>query len=73
MLNDDRQLLNKIADGDVKALGILYVLYASRVRNFAFSLLKNSSEAEDLTQDLFLKIWNTRENLRSVDSPTFSA
>lgn len=68
MLNDDRQLLNKIADGDVKALGILYVLYASRVRNFAFSLLKNSSEAEDLTQDLFLKIWNTRENLRSVDS-----
>lgn len=22
MLNDDRQLLNKIADGDVKALGI---------------------------------------------------
>lgn len=51
MLNDDRQLLNKIADGDVKALGILYVLYASRVRNFAFSLLKNSSEAEDLTQD----------------------
>ena len=68
MLNDDRQLLNKIADGDVKALGILYVLYASRLRNFAFSLLKNSSEAEDLTQDLFLKIWNTRENLRSVDS-----
>ena len=68
MLNDDRHLLNLIADGDVKSLGILYVLYAARIRNFAFSLLQNSSEAEDITQDLFLKIWNSRENLRNVDS-----
>lgn len=68
MLNDDRQLLNQIADGDVKALGILYVLYAARIRNFAYSLLQNSSEAEDIAQDLFLKIWNSRENLRNVDS-----
>ena len=68
MLNDDRHLLNLIADGDVKSLGILYVLYAARIRNFAFSLLQNSSEAEDITQDLFLKIWNSRESLRNVDS-----
>ena len=68
MLNDDRHLLDLIADGDVKSLGILYVLYAARIRNFAFSLLQNSSEAEDITQDLFLKIWNSRESLRNVDS-----
>ena len=68
MLNDDRQLLEQIADGDVKALGILYVLYAARIRNFAFSLLQNSSEAEDITHDLFLKVWNGREGLRNVDS-----
>lgn len=68
MLNDDRQLLEQIGNGDVKALGILYVLYAGRVRNFAFSLLQNASEAEDITQDLFLKIWNSRENLKDIDS-----
>ena len=51
MLNDDRHLLNLIADGDVKSLGVLYVLYAARIRNFAYSLLQNSSEAEDITQD----------------------
>lgn len=28
MLNEDKQLLEQIAGGDVKALGILYVLYA---------------------------------------------
>ena len=42
MLNDDRHLLDLIADGDVKSLGILYVLYAARIRNFDTSeLLKN--------------------------------
>lgn len=68
MLNEDRQMLDRIAGGDVKALGILYVLYAGRIRNFAFSMLQNSSEAEDITQDLFLKIWNSRVVLREVDS-----
>ncbi len=68
MPNEDKQLLEQIAGGDVKALGILYVLYAGRVRNFAFSMLQNSAEAEDITQDLFLKIWNSREGLREVDS-----
>ena len=68
MLNEDKQLLEQIAGGDVKALGILYVLYAGRIRNFAFSMLQNSSEAEDITQDMFLKIWNSREALREVDS-----
>ena len=68
MLNEDKQLLVQIAGGDVKALGILYVLYAGRIRNFAFSMLQNSSEAEDITQDLFLKIWNSRGSLLEVDS-----
>ena len=68
MLNEDKQLLVRIAGGDVKALGILYVLYAGRIRNFAVSMLQNASEAEDITQDLFLKIWNSREGLSEVDS-----
>ena len=68
MLNEDKQLLEQIAGGDVRALGILYVLYAGRIRNFAFSMLQNSSEAEDITQDMFLKIWNSRKALREVDS-----
>lgn len=68
MLNEERKLLTDIADGDVKALGILYVLYSAKIRNFAFSLLQNTSEAEDITQDIFLKIWNTRQTLKNVGS-----
>ncbi len=68
MQEEDRQLMLKIAGGDVKALGILYVLYSVRIRNFAYSLLQNATEAEDVTQDIFLKIWGSRESLRNIES-----
>ena len=71
MLNEYRQLLEWIASGDVKALGILYIPYAGRVRDFAtacfrtsrgrrtrlrYSMLQNQPGAEDVTHDLSLKI-----------------
>lgn len=56
MLNEYRQLLERIASGDVKALGILYIPYAGRVPDFAYSMLQNQPGAEDETHDLSLKI-----------------
>lgn len=56
VLNEDRPLLERIASGNVKALGILYILYAGRVRDFAYSMLQNQPGAEDVTHDLSLKI-----------------
>lgn len=56
MLNEYRQLLERIASGDVKALGILYIPYAGRVRDFATACFRTSRGAEDVTHDLSLKI-----------------
>lgn len=42
MLNEYRQLLERIASGDVKALGILYIPYAGRVRDFATACFRTS-------------------------------
>lgn len=68
MLNEDQQLLKQISEGDVKSLGILYVLYSAKIHNFAMSMLQNETEAEDMTQDIFLKIWNARSTLGDVTS-----
>lgn len=68
MTSEDHKLLCQIAQGDVKSLGILYVLYSAKVYNFALSLLQNPVEAEDITQEIFLKIWNSRETLSEVRS-----
>ena len=52
---DEHIILKKLRDGDSEALDILYLRYASKVRDFAFRLLKDRTDAEDVTHDIFLK------------------
>lgn len=47
---------------------LLYIRYAPKIRRFAFSLLQDSTEAEDITQDVFLKLWEKRNELDSIGS-----
>ena len=46
---DEHIILKKLRDGDSEALDILYLRYASKVRDFAFRLLKDRTDAEDVT------------------------
>lgn len=50
----DEDLLARIAQGDGEAIGHLFQRYARVVRGIAVRILRDSSEAEDLVQDLFL-------------------
>ena len=63
---DEHIILKKLRDGDSEALDILYLRYASKVRDFAFRLLKDRTDAEDVTHDIFLKIWEQRRGLGAV-------
>jgi len=52
----DEDLLARIAKGDQEALGCLFPRYARVVRSIAARILRDSAEADDLLQDLFLFI-----------------
>jgi RNA polymerase sigma-70 factor, ECF subfamily len=52
----DETLLKRTAGGDQEALGHLFNRYARLVRSIAGRILRDTAEAEDLTQDLFLFI-----------------
>ena len=52
----DEMLLTRTAGGDQEALGHLFIRYARLVRSIAGRILRDTAEAEDLTQDLFLFI-----------------
>ncbi len=64
----DQILLQKLRESDQDALCTLYLRYAGAVRSFAFKLLKDQSDAEDITQDVFLKVWNAREALPEIEA-----
>lgn len=54
--------------GDEKAFQVLFVDYYSVLVSFAMKYLDNQDVAEDIVQDVFVKIWETREKLGAVDN-----
>jgi RNA polymerase sigma-70 factor (ECF subfamily) len=53
----DEDLLTRIGEGERDALALLFRRYASTVRRIAFSVLRDTAEADDLLQDVFLLIY----------------
>ncbi len=59
---DDVTLLRRVADGDGDALLDLYRRYADMVYSVALRILGDASLAEEVTQDVFLKLWQKSEH-----------
>lgn len=53
----DAELVKHLKSGHQDALRVLYSRYSNLVYTIAFKMLNSASEAEDLTQDVFLNFW----------------
>lgn len=54
----DIELFHALKAGQSSALGTLYDRYGRLVYGLALRVLRNSQEAEDLTQEIFLNLWH---------------
>jgi RNA polymerase sigma-70 factor (family 1) len=59
----DSKLTSLIRTGVKEAFQELFTRYAPRIYQFSLSYLNNEADAEELVQDVFLKIWERREKL----------
>ena len=64
----EEKYLKELVKGSRKAFEAIYMIYAPRVEYFLRGLLKNDLEAEDITQDIFYKVWSNHETIAQVDS-----
>ena len=64
-----QQLLVHIAGGDRDALAELYQRTRSAVYGLVLSYLKNAHDAQDLTQDVYVQVWDRAEQYRLTGSP----
>lgn len=64
----DSILVKKLRKGDVKAFDAVFEKYGNRLFGFVLKYLKSKEEAEELVQDVFLKIWENRKSLKSNTS-----
>ena len=54
--DDERSLVDRARGGDADALGGLYDAYAGRLYRYCLARVGDETEAEDLTEDIFLRV-----------------
>lgn len=60
------QHIEEIRAGKIKAFEILFKSFYPRVKSFAYGMIKDPFEAEEIAQNVFLKVWTNREKLWST-------
>ncbi len=61
--NVDDRLVALIRAGDIEAFEKVFHSFADRLYYFAYRYLRNQCDAEELVQDVFVKLWENRKNL----------
>ena len=59
----DGILLQRLREGDRQAFSILYERYSGRIYGNILRLVKEKEPAQELLQDVFMKLWEKRETI----------
>jgi RNA polymerase sigma-70 factor (ECF subfamily) len=64
--NNDEELIHAIIEGKSSALGELYDRYGRLVYSLSYQVVGDSSTAEEITQEVFLQVWNKAGTYQSL-------
>src|SRR5882757_765781 len=59
-------LLQQIAAGDQAAFREVYLTFYKRLYQFALAIVKTKEPAEEIVEDVFIRIWQQKEALASI-------
>ena len=63
--NTDNNLVALLQKGDEQAFKSLFEKYGIRLYQFSLKFLKDKEDAEDVLNEVFLKIWENRQSLKT--------
>ena len=61
----ETNMVRSLSKGNIVAFNTLYNEYSNRLYRFAFGYLKSQQEAEEIVQEVFFKIWESRSKLKA--------
>jgi RNA polymerase sigma-70 factor (family 1) len=64
---EERLLLHQIAAGDGKAFAIIIGRYWNNIYSQALTYIKSTHSAQDIVQEVFLKVWEKRATLPAIE------
>ncbi len=67
MKNDFDDLIGRLKQNDKEAFNLLFYMYAEKLFKFSMTFFNSTSEAEEVVQEVFLKIWVNR---KSISNPS---
>jgi len=62
---NDHSLVQLLQKGNVTAFDSLFEVYSPKLYGFALKYFKNETDAEELVQEVFVKVWENRQTLKS--------
>ncbi len=68
-LYSDRALFAEIAKGNENAFGVLFYRYHTKIYYFVLDIVEIDVLAQEIVQDVFLKIWLNRSALKDIVTP----
>ena len=88
-LYDEKELLIHASNGSEEAFSLIFHTYKNKLYGYLFRITESSDVAEDIIQEIFLKLWKDKadlvklgadfaytidgETLGSIEDETFSA
>ncbi len=65
---ENEHLVKQLKKGDVSSFNLIFKNYNQKVYNFCLQLLKNKNEAEEITQEVFIALWQNRDKIDTKSS-----
>lgn len=62
-MDDEKKLLQELQNGDIRAFEALLAGYERHIFAYLYRMAQNRSDAEDLTQETFLKLYTHRKTV----------
>lgn len=66
---NEKQLFKEVSEGNERAFRIIYNRYYQRMYSFAGKVVKSPHVAEEIVQEVFIRLWEQRELLSEVKNP----
>ena len=63
--HDDHTLVQLLQKGNVVAFDSLFEAYSPKLYGFALKYFRNEADAEELVQEVFVKVWENRQTIKS--------
>ena len=66
LLHNEKDLLVRVAEGDAVAFRQLFDHYRNKIYSLGMYLTRSEVQAEEIVQDVFLKVWEKRTELSGI-------